>query len=161
MKLSVRIGGEEVALELARTPQGWRFQAGGGPPREAQVTQPEPGIYSVLIAGRSYEARIEEGAVAIDGHRIEVEVRDPRQFRRGAAAHGAEGLASVTAPIPGKVIRLLVEPGAQVTSGQPLMVIEAMKMQNEMRAPRSGRVASIPVREGETVAAGEVLATIG
>jgi biotin carboxyl carrier protein len=161
MKVSVKIGPREATLELARNGQGWTFRDGAGHERRAEVAQPEPGVYAVLIDGRSYEARVEPGAVAIGGRRIEVEVRDPRRFRGGHGAHGGEGPESVTAPIPGKVVRLLVALNAEVAAGQPLLVIEAMKMQNELRAPKSGRVTSLPVREGETVAAGAVLATVG
>ncbi|HWQ55985.1 MAG TPA: acetyl-CoA carboxylase biotin carboxyl carrier protein subunit [Bryobacteraceae bacterium] len=165
MKLSIQVRRKDALLDLTRTGQACRFQIGSDPERHAEVAQPEPGVYSVLMAGRSYEARVEPGAdgevvVVIDGHRFDIEVRDPRQFRRRNGFHGIDGLENVTAPIPGKVVRLLVPLGATVTSGQPLMVIEAMKMQNEMRAPKTGRVVSIPVHEGDTVAAGAVLATI-
>ncbi len=119
----------------------------------------------MLAGGRSYEARVESGAdgavvVTIDGRRFEIEVRDPRRFLPGGAVRGIEGAVHITAPIPGKIVRLLAAPGSQVAAGQPVLVIEAMKMQNELRAPKSGRVAAVPVREGDTVAAGAVLATI-
>ena len=98
--------------------------------------------------------------VVIDGNRFDIEVRDPRQFRRRQGLHGIEGLQNVAAPMPGKVIRILVPLGALVTAGQSLVVVEAMKMQNELRAPKSGQVVSIPVHEGDNVMAGEVLVVI-
>jgi biotin carboxyl carrier protein len=124
----------------------------------------EPGVYSVLVDGRSYEARVEESdscvVVFIDGHRFEVEIRDPRRWSRPSAKLGVEGRLNVTAPMPGKIVRLLVAEGDTVESGQGLLVMEAMKMQNEMKAPKAGRVVSISAREGATVAAGDVLAAI-
>jgi biotin carboxyl carrier protein len=71
-----------------------------------------------------------------------------------------EGLQSVSAPMPGKVVRVLVTEGQSVAAGQGIAVVEAMKMQNEMKAPKSGRVIQLKVREGETVGTGEVLALI-
>jgi biotin carboxyl carrier protein len=101
-----------------------------------------------------------ELVVVIDGTRFDIEVRDPRHFRRRNGWRGIEGLQNVTAPMPGKVVRLLVPLGSSVTAGQALVVVEAMKMQNELRAPKSGKVVSVPVHEGDTVAAGEVLVVI-
>jgi biotin carboxyl carrier protein len=165
MKLSIQVRRKDALLDLTRTGQACRFQLGSDPERNAEVTQPEPGVYSVITAGRSYEARVEPGAdgamaVVIDGSRFEIEVRDPRQFRRRTGLHGIEGLQNVAAPMPGKVVRVLVPLGAPVTAGQGLVVVEAMKMQNELRAPKSGKVVSVPVKEGDTVMAGDVLAVI-
>ncbi len=98
--------------------------------------------------------------VVIDGFRFAVEVRDPRRMARQSGARSREGVETVTAPMPGKVVRVLVAPGDAVEAGQGLVVVEAMKMQNEMKAPRAGRVSAVPAREGATVAAGEALAVI-
>jgi biotin carboxyl carrier protein len=165
MKLSIQVRRKDALLDLTRTGQACRFSVGSDPERDAEVTQPEPGVYSVLTAGRSYEARVEPGAggamvVVIDGNRFDIEVRDPRQYRRKTGLHGIEGLQNVAAPMPGKIVRILVPLGAPVTAGQALMVVEAMKMQNELRAPKSGKVVSIPVKEGDTVMSGEVLMVI-
>ena len=124
----------------------------------------DPGVYSVLLDGRSYEARVEQAGdcttVFIDGHRFEVEIRDPRRWSRLTGRRGVEGRLNVTAPMPGKIVRLLVTEGETVEAGQGLLVVEAMKMQNEMKAPKAGRVVSLTAREGATVAAGDVLAAI-
>ncbi|MGA3040788.1 MAG: biotin/lipoyl-containing protein [Bryobacteraceae bacterium] len=129
-----------------------------------QIVAVEPGVYSVLMDGRSYEARIEQSngcvVVFIDGHRFEIEIRDPRRWSRQTGRQGAEGRLNVTAPMPGKIVRLLVAQGDAVAAGQGLLVMEAMKMQNEMKAPKAGRVVSITAHEGATVAAGDVLAAI-
>ena len=70
------------------------------------------------------------------------------------------GREPITAPMPGRVIRVLVEPGQEVAAGEGLIVVEAMKMQNEMKAPRAGRVASVKAEAGATVSAGDILVVI-
>ena len=129
-----------------------------------QIESVEPGVYSVLREGRCYEARVEAAddcvVVFIEGHRLAVEVRDPRRYSRQKGGKGVEGRLNVVAPMPGKVVRLLTEVGDTVVEGQGLLVVEAMKMQNELSAPKAGRVSAVTAREGATVSAGEVLAVI-
>jgi biotin carboxyl carrier protein len=164
VKRDLVINGSPDRIDILAPAPTCRFRLGDGPVSEAHVEVPEPGVYSILMDGRSYDARVEEHSdslvVVIDGCRFEVEVRDPRRWSRQAAGRGAGGIQTVFAPMPGKVVRVLVAPGDVVEPGQGLMVVEAMKMQNEMKASRAGRVRSLPVREGATVAAGDVLATI-
>ncbi len=121
-------------------------------------------MFSILLDGRSYEARVEnaqDGAyVTIRGRRLRVELEDPRRASRKSRGRRADGPLQVTAPMPGKIVRLLVAPGDEVIAGQGLVVMEAMKMQNELKAARPGRIASIPVHEGDTVSAGDILAVI-
>lgn len=165
MKLSLHIDGGAEQIEILAPAPECRFRLGAGEERAAQVEVPEPCVYSVLLDGRSYEARVEETAsalvVVIDGYRFEIEVRDPRRYGRRSGGAGGEGVATVVAPMPGKVVRVLVAAGETVEAGQGLLVVEAMKMQNEMKAARAGSVLSISAREGDTVTAGEVLARIG
>jgi biotin carboxyl carrier protein len=128
------------------------------------VLQVEPGVYSVGLEGLSYEIRIQpstEGLTAsIASRRLAVEVRDPRDASRNSSAAIGSGRQNVTAPMPGKVVRVLVEKGDQVDAGQGLVVVEAMKMQNELKAARPARVTDIRVREGETVSAGGILVVL-
>jgi biotin carboxyl carrier protein len=98
--------------------------------------------------------------VTIQGHRFAIEARDPRRWSRQTAATGAGALQSILSPMPGKVIRVLAVPGDQVVPGQGIVVVEAMKMQNELKSNRTGKVLSVPAKEGAIVAAGELLATI-
>jgi biotin carboxyl carrier protein len=156
MKLNVTIDGRDGRIELAPG----RFRLGDAPEREVSVETPQPGVYSVLLDGRSYDARIDNGAVIVCGHRFEVEVRDPRRYSRQSAGGAHGGVQRVTTPMPGKVVRVLVSVGDVVEAGQGIMVVEAMKMQNEMKAARHGRIASISVHAGATVTAGELLASI-
>jgi biotin carboxyl carrier protein len=168
MKLRVIIEGRPVDLELNRNGEACHFslRSGDDQPEErtASLAEVSPAVYSVLLGGRSYEVRVEPAQgrsfVAVQGRRFAVEVEDPRRSRRKAAGVLGEGRQSVTAPMPGKVVRLLVSAGDRVEAGQGLLVVEAMKMQNEMKAPKAGVVAALSVREGDAVAAGEVLAAI-
>jgi biotin carboxyl carrier protein len=166
MKLVLRIdGAPEESIEILSPAPRCRFRLADSPELCADVEIPEPAVYSILIDGRSYEARVEETptalVVVVDGRRFEIDVRDPRRFLRKGAGAGADGVQTVAAPMPGKVVRVLVAAGDDVAAGQGLLVVEAMKMQNEMKAPRAGKVLSLSAAEGATVTAGEVLATIG
>jgi biotin carboxyl carrier protein len=165
MKLSLKLnGGAEDQIELLSPAPDCRFRLADGPERAAQVEVPEPGVYSVLMDGRSYEARVEEHTsllvVVIDGYRFEIDVRDPRRFRRESAGRGADGVQTISAPMPGKVVRVLIAAGDTVEAGQGLLVVEAMKMQNELKSTRAGKVLTVSAKEGATVTPGEVLATI-
>ena len=124
------------------------------------MVETEAGVYSVLVDGASYEVRVTGDQVTVNGHTFEVALEDPRQWKRSRATAGATGKISLTAPMPGKVVRVLVAVGDEVTAGQGIVVVEAMKMQNELKAPRAGRVTSIRVKENDSVNAGAVLAVI-
>jgi biotin carboxyl carrier protein len=124
-----------------------------------------PGAYSILLNGRSLEVITEESPegflVRVDGREYRAQVTDPRSWRRARGAGvELEGRQQLVAPMPGKIVRVLVSVGQQVSAGDGLLVIEAMKMQNEIRAPKSGTVEKL-AREGQTVNAGEVLAIVG
>jgi biotin carboxyl carrier protein len=165
MKLNLTINGAEHAIDVLAPAPACRFQLGGASEQSAHVESPEPGVYSVLMDGRSYDAYVEETpnglVVSLQGYHFEIEARDPRKWSRKAAGSGGEGVQTIASPMPGKVVRVLVAAGDAVEAGQGIVVVEAMKMQNEMKAPRAGTVLSLPAKEGATVAAGEVLATIG
>lgn len=131
----------------------------------AEVVEVRAGVFSVLIDGKVFEARVWSAAdgtrVAIGGVEYQAQLEDPRQWRRGSAdSAGVEGRQNVTAPMPGKVVRILVKSGEKVALGQGLFIVEAMKMQNEIKAPKDGTVEKMIVHEGQPVNAGEVLAVI-
>ena len=134
------------------------FRAGGRT-GAASIVQVEQGVYSVLLDGRSYEVRAHGATLEVAGQRFSVEVEDPRAVPL-AHAHSLEGKQTVRAAIPGKVVRLLVSEGAEVRHGQSILVVEAMKMQNEVQSPKDGRVVAISVAEGTAVAAGQTLAVV-
>jgi biotin carboxyl carrier protein len=164
MKIPVTLNGVEHVVEFDRSGAACRFSIDSGQERSADVVEAEPSVYSVLSGGRTYDAHVEETPsgllVVIDGHRFEIEVRDPRRWTAAARGGLAQGRVNVVAPMPGKIVRLLVTPGDTIQAGEGILVVEAMKMQNEMKAPKSGRVVSISAQEGATVNAGEVLAAI-
>ena len=129
-------------------------------PADASFVECEPGVYSILHNGASFEVRALEDRVEVDGYPVRYEIRDPRQWRRSSNGVGAGGKASITAPMPGKVVRVLVAAGDTVSAGQGIVVVEAMKMQNELKSPINGLVARIAVSENDGVAAGAVLAVV-
>jgi biotin carboxyl carrier protein len=164
MKLSLTIDGREDTIDILSPAPACRFQFGDAPPRDANVESPGPGVYSVLLDGRSYDAFVEDTpsglVVTIEGHRFELDIRDPRRWSRKTAGGGSDAVQAILSPMPGKVIRVLAAPGDEVLPGQGIVVVEAMKMQNELKSNRKGRVLSVPAQEGATVTAGELLATI-
>jgi biotin carboxyl carrier protein len=129
-------------------------------PAEADVVETEPGVYSVLSGLNAWEFRVAGSEITIGGHRFQVEFHDPRQWKGSGHTAGAKGRVSIVAAMPGKIVRVLVAVGDTVEVGQGIVVVEAMKMQNELKAPQDGRVTAIEVRENDSVIAGAVLATI-
>jgi biotin carboxyl carrier protein len=143
--------------------EGWRID---GREVVADAVEIAPGVYSLLIGGQAIEVRVEKFAgklrVAVGGREYEASVRDPREWKRsGGGAAESEGRAQIMAPMPGKVIRLLVAAGDAVDAGQGIVVVEAMKMQNEIRSQKSGKVEKLAVVEGQTVNAGDLVAIVG
>lgn len=123
-----------------------------------------PELYSVLYNGRSFELLIEAErfnyGVTLRGERFEVQVEDERTRRLNIGRKMValpEGELAVTAPIPGLVVRVLVEVGQSVNDEQPLVLLEAMKMENEIRAPRSGVVKQIAINPGQRVEQNSIL----
>ena len=164
MKLRLLLNGAGRQLEILSPAPACRFRLDEDPERAADVAMPGPGLYSILLDGRSYDVQVERTPrhfiVVLNGHRFEIEVHDPRRWSGPSSRRGAAAVESLAAPMPGKVVRVLVAPGDAVEAGQGILVVEAMKMQNEMKAARAGRVLTVAVAEGATVTAGEVLATI-
>lgn len=164
MKLALTVNGRPDAIEILSPAPACRFQLGDGAPRDANVEIPEPGVYGVLLDGRSYDAFVEDTptglVVTIEGFRFDIEVRDPRRWSRRTAGAGGGTVQSILSPMPGKVVRVLSAAGDEVVAGQGIVVVEAMKMQNELKSNRTGRVLTVAAKEGATVTAGELLATI-
>jgi biotin carboxyl carrier protein len=162
----VTLDGREHRVEVADEGAMARVTV-DGTAHTVDVRAPGPGLYSLLLDGRSVEAEVleEEGAllVLVGGEAYRVELQDEARARRGVGqARGVAGRGpqQVTAPMPGKVVKLLVAVGDAVAAGQGVIVVEAMKMENELRAAAAGTVQSIPVEEGKTVNGGEVLVVI-
>jgi biotin carboxyl carrier protein len=168
MTFDVQIDGVPARLEVHRDGDLYRFRLGDEDERRARLAEVEPGVFSVLLDGRSYEAHAERSDehrdecawITVRGQRFRIAITDPRRWTQSSAAALGHDRETIVASMPGKIVRVLVQPGETVAAGQGVIVIEAMKMQNEMKARRAGHVTAVPVREGETVAAGAILATI-
>jgi biotin carboxyl carrier protein len=141
----------------------FRYQRGDADSsdRDFSIEPAGAGRFSLLVGGRSYEATVLSGGeISVNGRTFRVEVIDPREWRSKGSAGGSEGRQKIAAPMPGRVIRVLVEVNQEVEAGQGLIVVEAMKMQNEMKSPKAGRVAEIKTAPGAAVNPGEVLMVI-
>ena len=165
MKYEIRISGKSRTVELNRDGARWQIQLDGAT-TDADAIEIAPGIFSILLNGESHEIRVApnpDGSLTIqDGpHEFKAEVSDPRAWRgRKHGAVEAEGRQRIVAPMPGKVIRLLVKAGDKVEAGQGLLVVEAMKMQNEVKSPKTGTVEKLLAKESQPVNAGDILAWI-
>ena len=165
MKYEVLIDGHSYAVEMERTAQGYACRL-DGECFALDVAVAARDVLSILHEGRSYEARREVSAagethILIGPQRLRAEVRDPRSLRSRRASLGAEaGPVGIHAPMPGKVIRVLAALGDEVEAGQGLLVVEAMKMQNEIRSTKKGKVTRIAVQESSAVNAGDLLAIV-
>jgi biotin carboxyl carrier protein len=112
------------------------------------------------VDGASYDVRVVAGQVTVGKRRFDYTIDDPRQWKGSDGAAGGAGRAVIVAPMPGKVVRVLVTVGDEVGAGDGIVVVEAMKMQNELKAPRGGRVSAIQAQENDSVVAGATLAVI-
>jgi biotin carboxyl carrier protein len=164
MRYDIGLGGRNYRLELLRKESGWECRLNG---REVLIQAAEIGAdtISLLMGGRSFEVKHERtgsgATIFVRGTRYEVSVADPRSWRgRRGAARGEAGPQNLTASMPGKVVRVLAREGDAIVSGQGIAVVEAMKMQNEIRSPRAGVLKKMLAHEGMKVNTGEVLAIV-
>jgi biotin carboxyl carrier protein len=164
MVYEVSVNGKPHRLELERSDGRWRCTVDGkAVPLDAGLARPD--VLSVLIDGKAFEIKRERTAsdmhLWVGSARYEVELRDPRSLReRRGAGLGEQGARKLLAPMPGKVVRVLAPEKTEVEAGQGVIVVEAMKMQNEIKSPKKGRVQKILAAEGAAVNAGDVLAIV-
>jgi biotin carboxyl carrier protein len=169
MKFEVQLTGPSGkklrTVDLERDTDHWKISL-DGQPVNADAVQIDAHTLSLLLEGQSYDVRITpstDGALKLHTglQEFTAEVVDPRAWRgRMHGALEAEGRQQVVAPMPGKVVRILVQAGDRVEAGQGLFVVEAMKMQNEIRSPKGGAIERLYVKEGQPVNAGEVLCVV-
>jgi biotin carboxyl carrier protein len=164
MVYDVIIDGKSYRLELEHNGERWLCHLNG---REITLDAvlSRPDVLSLLIEGRAYEIKRERTATDmhlwVGAARYATELRDPRALRsRRDGADDEKGPRKLVAPMPGRVVRVLVGAEAQVEAGQGVVVVEAMKMQNEIKSPKHGVVRKVTVAEGATVNAGDVLAIV-
>jgi biotin carboxyl carrier protein len=164
MIYEVTLGEKIYRVELTRAGEQWKCRLNGHD-LPVDIVYGQNGVLSLLLGGKSYEVKQEtvgaETNVVVGHERFNASVRDPRSFRSRSRVGAAEqGVMKIKAPMPGKVVRVLAGVGTQVELGQSVIVIEAMKMQNELKAPKSGVVKKINVAEGAAVDAGQALAEV-
>lgn len=165
MRYFVQLGGDELAIDVTPLPTGELDVRIDGQPLEVDVVRVN-GAISIRIDGQVIDLTVEGeppniGIVA-SGRRSYVSVESER-MRAASAARGRTGSVGegvVASPMPGRVVKVLVSPGDEVQVGAPLVIVEAMKMENELTAGRAGKVAEVYVKAGDTVEGGAKLVLI-
>ena len=169
MKFEIRLmhasGSKTHIVDLHREGDRYRVFL-DGKECAADLALVEPNTISVLLGGQAFEIHV---TPTVDGQlrlqtgpdEFTAEVQDPRSWRgRKHGPQEAKGRQELLSPMPGKVIRVLVQAGEEVQAGQGVIVVEAMKMQNEIRSPKKGKVERVLAKEGQNVNAGEILAWV-
>jgi len=163
MLFDATIDGRTVRVEV-RAREGRYAVTVDGRLLEVDHQEAGPHFASLIIGGKSYEAGLEKRPdgynVVLAEDALYVELRGASRAAAAPARKADAGPARVLAPMPGRLVRVLVEPGQEVREGDGLVVVEAMKMENELRSPRAGRVAQVPVREGQAVDTGALLVVV-
>ena len=162
--VSSRAGSKAHRLELEKVAAGWECRLDGRPVLiDAVITRRD--VLSLLADGHAYEIKREQ--TATDLHMwvgtacFAVELRDPRSLRsRNKDAEDDKGPRRIVALMPGRIVRLLVTENSEVEAGQGIVVVEAMKMQNEIKSPKKGIVKKISAAPGAAVNPGDVLAIV-
>jgi biotin carboxyl carrier protein len=158
----IGLGSEKKRIEIERLGEA-TFRV-AGVERQVDLSVLEPGVYSLVVEGRSYEVSVREEKkgylVDIGAHLIPVRLEDPLARAGTAAASAVEGEAVITSPMPGRVVGIKIDVGQEVKEGEGVVVVEAMKMENELHAPKGGKVTQVLVKVGDAVEAGQDLVTI-
>jgi len=163
MTYSITIDGRQYRIDLGQAEGRWTCRVDGSEV-EVDGVLARPDVLSLRIGNKAYEVKCErvgpDTHIWVGSERFAAEVRDPRSLGSRVRPVDEQGPRKLTAPMPGKVVRVLVAPGAEVEAGAGVLVVEAMKMQNEVKSPKKGRVQKILVEEGGAVNAGDVLAIV-
>jgi biotin carboxyl carrier protein len=163
MTYDISIDGKNYRLDLNQVEGRWTCRLDG---REIAVDAvlARPDVLSLRIENKAYEVKCErvgsEMHLWVGSVRFAAEVRDPRSFRGRVRAADDHGPKKLLAPMPGRVVRVLLSQGAEVEAGTGVLVVEAMKMQNEVKSQKKGTVQKILATEGDAVNAGDVLAIV-
>jgi biotin carboxyl carrier protein len=166
MVYDITISEKTYHVELSREGTRWVGKIDGQPFSVDAVPTARDILSLIEGEGNAFEVKRERALngelhMLVGSSRYACEVNDPRSLRtRRAAAGSTEGPQKITAPMPGKVVRIVAPQGSEVEAGKGVVVVEAMKMQNELKSPKSGKVQKLLVTEGTTVNAGDTLAII-
>ena len=167
MKLRAETSGEEFEVEINRAGDKLTARVGERV-YDLQVSEPEKDVFLFKNGGKISEALVSLPAspgdpysVRLGATELDIKLTDPKRLRGSAVdSQAVGGKAEIKTAMPGKVVRILVADADEVKKGDGLIVVEAMKMQNEMKSPKDGTVKEIRVEEGSTVNAGEILVII-
>ena len=164
MKYTAIIDGQAVEMELIQHGSHSVEATIAGKTYTLNVDEVETGVYWLVWDNRSIEISVSPNgdryAVSVAGRQLDVEIEDARAALRKASVHGHAGMVELRAPMPGKIVKVLVSEGAAVELDQGLLVIEAMKMQNEVKSPKTGIVKKVAVQETAAVNAGDLLVIV-
>jgi biotin carboxyl carrier protein len=161
-RITVRVDGRAFVVEVEDRRDGSPCVRVDGRPVEVEARLPEHGHGSILLDGVSHRVDVGRGQtdVVVDGEAFQVQIEDPaRRGRRAATASDGAGQRLI-APMPGKVVAVLAAVGQPVEAGAGLVVLEAMKMENEFKATSGGVVAEVHVAPGQAVNAGDLLVVV-
>ncbi|MGB7070284.1 MAG: acetyl-CoA carboxylase biotin carboxyl carrier protein subunit [Pyrinomonadaceae bacterium] len=166
MKLKAHITSEDYDIEIVR--DGGLVSAKiGDRTYKLEASEVEPNVYLLKHDNRIFEVRVSNSndgghaTVTIGRSSFDITLIDPKRLRGSGADHDhGEGLAEIKTAMPGKIVRILVDVGAEVAKGDGVIIVEAMKMQNEIRSPKDGHIRSIAAVEGATVNAGDILVIV-
>lgn len=161
MKLIAELNSEKHEVEIKRDKEKV-FAKIDDREYELEASEVEPNVYLFKHNNQIHQIyAAPNGIVNVGNNQFEVNIIDPKRLRGSISSDAnADGVVEIKTAMPGKIVRILVEEGAEVINGDDVIVVEAMKMQNEMKSPKDGIIKSIKVEEGATVNAGDVLAII-
>ena len=164
MVYEIIVGAKPHRFEVEKSGGEWDCRL-DGKPIHVDAVIPRPDVLSLLVEGRVHEIKREQSArdslLWIGDKSFAVEVRDPRSLRsRVKSGADEKGPRRILAPMPGRVVRVLVAEGSGVEAGQGIVVVEAMKMQNEIKSPKKGVVRKLSATAGTAINPGDVLAIV-
>lgn len=167
MKLQAELNNEQYEVTIKQKGEKV-FAKVNGREYELEAGKPEPNIYLIKADNKIFEIFVSPNddrdkpfQVKVKDIEFDINIFDPKRLRGlGGNAGITDGIVEIKTAMPGKLVRILVEEGSEIKSGEGVLVVEAMKMQNEMKSPKDGIVKEIRFDEGATVNAGEILAVI-
>ena len=167
MKLQAEIDHEKHIIEISR--DGEKLTARVDDRSYLlEASEPEPNVYLFKHEGKIFEVFVspqtnssEPFQVRVGTNELEIALTDPKRLRGSIVGSDiAQGRAEIKTAMPGKIVRVLVAVGSKVQNGDGVIVVEAMKMQNELKSPKDGVVAGLRFTEGDTVTAGDILVVV-